>query len=373
MTEWFVSCNPKKYDIMTAFRELGTIDWRQSTNVAAGDIVYIYVSGDIAAVKFKCKANKVDITAPDIDDSKYDLSGEFDGSYGRYMELEMIEELQGSLYGRSEMEKHGFGTPQSPVRVPAEVKEYLDIVQALQHSEEIDPDKHDGCYEFMREIIRSYSCLNDYSQIDYKDLNLVFFSCAGTWRYGFDKKKRDIQESHLPQTEKDRLLSVFESIYNKAQNSFYDNENDKQPSIGMFGVGFRSFLGKADEESSRKFIKMCVEISQMQDDEKAFDRCAEVLTSAFRGMRSAAASVTLHTLRPTVFPILNRNGGHGNIFTYFGLPLRRIANLETYVENCRIIKDFRDNNFNVRNYRVFDLVARDLSLSDSAEDIDMDD
>lgn len=67
-TEWFISGNPKKYDCVNAFRDLRKIDWRQSTNVEAGDIVYIYVSGEEHAIRLKCKANKVDIKVPDIDD-----------------------------------------------------------------------------------------------------------------------------------------------------------------------------------------------------------------------------------------------------------------------------------------------------------------
>ena len=94
-TEWFISGNPKKYDCINAFRDLHKIDWKQSTNVEAGDIVYIYVSGEEHAVRLKCKANKVNIEVPDIDDRKYDLTGEFDGTAGRYMELELIEELAG--------------------------------------------------------------------------------------------------------------------------------------------------------------------------------------------------------------------------------------------------------------------------------------
>ncbi len=105
------------------------MDWKQSTNVAAGDIVYIYVSQGVYAVEFKCRANKVDIEEVDIDDQEFNLSGEYDGTYGRYMELEMLEKLKGPVYSKTEMEKHGFRSPQSPVRVTAQTKEYLDLVQ----------------------------------------------------------------------------------------------------------------------------------------------------------------------------------------------------------------------------------------------------
>lgn len=50
MAEWIISGNPKKYDVIGAFRDLGTIDWGQSANMEVGDIVYIYVSGDIRQI-----------------------------------------------------------------------------------------------------------------------------------------------------------------------------------------------------------------------------------------------------------------------------------------------------------------------------------
>lgn len=36
MTEWIISGNPKKYDVINAFRNLKTIDWTQSANMVAG-------------------------------------------------------------------------------------------------------------------------------------------------------------------------------------------------------------------------------------------------------------------------------------------------------------------------------------------------
>ena len=67
VTEWITPANPKKYDVVGAFRDLKKIDWKQSTNVKVGDIVYIYVSAPVQAVQFKCKVNKVDIEIPDIE------------------------------------------------------------------------------------------------------------------------------------------------------------------------------------------------------------------------------------------------------------------------------------------------------------------
>lgn len=111
VTEWIISGNPDKYDIIGAFKELGTVDWTQSVNIAVGDIVYIYVSNTVRAIRFKCRANAVNKEETTIDDSKFTISGEFDGTKGRYMELEMIGEFSSDLLKKEALESHGFKPP----------------------------------------------------------------------------------------------------------------------------------------------------------------------------------------------------------------------------------------------------------------------
>ena len=124
-TEWIIVGNPDKYDFVGAFRKSGTIDWMQNININVGDIVYIYVSNTVGAIRFKCKVNAVDKATLTIDDSKFNITDGFDGTNGRYMELEMLEEFSTDLFGKNALELHGFKSSMEPIRVPAEVKEYI--------------------------------------------------------------------------------------------------------------------------------------------------------------------------------------------------------------------------------------------------------
>jgi len=128
VTEWIISGNPEQYRVIDAFRDLHRVDWTQSANMVAGDIVYIYVSGNVKALKLKCRVNKADLETPDIDDHEYDLTGAFDGNAGRYMELELLEEYDGEEYSREELMKHGFRSPQGPMRMPDSVKQYIETL-----------------------------------------------------------------------------------------------------------------------------------------------------------------------------------------------------------------------------------------------------
>ena len=59
--EWIIPANPNYYDIINAFNETDTIIWKQSNNIWAGDIVYIYVAAPISAILYKCEVLEVDI------------------------------------------------------------------------------------------------------------------------------------------------------------------------------------------------------------------------------------------------------------------------------------------------------------------------
>lgn len=369
-TEWIIACNPDKYDVIGAFQELGSIDWTQSANIVVGDIVYIYVSNTVRTIKVKCKVNAVNKAVPTIDDSKFNKSDEFDGSKGRYMELEMIEEFSTGLFEKSRLEQHSFKSPLGPVRVSSELKEYLDIVQELLHADEMEPDTHDATYELIREVINSYEIMGDLSVCDYKDLNLVYLMCVGTWKHGFDAKKKTIDASHLPDSEKNRLKNLLDELGERAKRGEYANNKENDANFGMFGTGFYTFENKTDEHSPKDFIQMCIDIKNLSNDKEIFNRCERTLNEGFHGMRAASASMVLHCLKPMTFPIFNSNMGFDNIYVYFNIDIKRKTELCTYIKNVRIVKTFRDKYFTVKNYRIFDITAWEIGKARQHTNID---
>lgn len=129
MADWMISGNPQKYDVIEAFRELKRVDWGQSANFQVDDIVYIYVSAPVQAIKFKCRVNAVDKKLVEAEDSEFVLDeayGTKTGEEGRYAELELLEEFFGPGFGREELAKHGFKSPLGPVHIPDTVKKYIE-------------------------------------------------------------------------------------------------------------------------------------------------------------------------------------------------------------------------------------------------------
>lgn len=97
--KWIVPCNPSQYDVFGAFKQLKRVEWKQITNINVGDIVFIYISKPIQAIKYKCIATKVNLpSAGRIDDSKFVIDDTKYKSNGRYMELELLEKYNDKQY-----------------------------------------------------------------------------------------------------------------------------------------------------------------------------------------------------------------------------------------------------------------------------------
>ena len=95
---YIVPCNLKYYDVFNAFNSLKKLDWKQrSKNVKTGDIVYVYVSSPICEICFKCIVRKTNKPKSTIDDSAFTNDGSVFEDYGRYMELEMLEQYEKKL------------------------------------------------------------------------------------------------------------------------------------------------------------------------------------------------------------------------------------------------------------------------------------
>lgn len=235
-----------------------------------------------------------------------------------------------------------------------------DIKNELLEKAEMDPYKYDGSYTLMREIVRSYSKMTSFAECNYLDLNAIYLMAVGTWKHNVEKKKEAINNAHLSEEEKARLYSTVNDVWNAACYEEYEHKGEKTPSVGMFGTGFYSFEGKTTDDSVQRFIQMCTDIIDMDDDDAIFEIAENVLSNDFHGMKAASASVVLHCLKPFTFPIINSNMGNESIYEALGISLDHIANVDTYIKNCRAIKEYRDREFGFKNYRILDVAARDL-------------
>ena len=363
--KWGISCNPEIFDAISAFKELETVDWKQSGQIhfEIGDIVYIYISKKNQGIRIKTKIEKLNLTKDEIiNDTKFVLDAEKLGTSSNYMRLKLVENLTGTAFDIEKLKLFDFVSPQGPMRIKENINEYLSFIERLQKHAEINPSTYDASYELMTEVIKSYSKMEDLSECDFNDLDLIYLSTVGTWSHSVEKKKECINKSNLPQTEKNRLIDYISKLWERVNaREFTHCENESKITFGMFGTGFYTTKTKTDSINSQKLIKMCIDLSAVDNDEKAFEIVEKNLANGFKGLATAGISVILHCLKPFIFPILNANQGKRNIFEKLGIELQKVSDERTYINNTRKIKEYRDSNFTWKNYRIFDKESFELS------------
>ena len=162
------------------------------------------------------------------------------------------------------------------------------ILDDLKSAEEMNPDLHDGCYRLMRETIKAYAKLADYSILDYRDMDLIYLTTVGTWKHNIEAKKKKIIESHLQEEDKQSLVALWDDIKQKTIDGKFGNRTDGNATIGLFGTGLYTFVTKIKENTNvQNFIRMCVDILPLNDDEAIFERAAQVLSFPFKGIGAA--------------------------------------------------------------------------------------
>jgi len=110
-TNWLVPANPKYYDIEAAINknEEHTFIWKQSNNIAAGDMVYLYVTAPVSAIRYKCRAIEVNIPYKYADENV---------SMSRVMRLQLLRSYDEKRVGLELMKVYGVYAVRGPRSMP---------------------------------------------------------------------------------------------------------------------------------------------------------------------------------------------------------------------------------------------------------------
>ena len=117
--EWIVPANPKFYNIEHAFDKEEIIDWKQSSSIKVGDIIFMYVAAPISAILYKCKAVKVDIA--------YDYQDE-NLSINKLMKIKLIRKYDKEQFTFDRLkEEYGIYAVRGPRGVPNSLSYELNL------------------------------------------------------------------------------------------------------------------------------------------------------------------------------------------------------------------------------------------------------
>lgn len=258
----------------------------------------------------------------------------------------------------------GTQTLRSALNLFIQFKENKLLVE-IRTMPDIVPDEHDGSYELIRETVNSLASI-PIDRLDVPDLELLYFMAVGTWKGGVKFRLEKINKSSLPMEEKERLTEVFTRVVEKAKKHEYENVVG-QWSVGMFGTGFYTF--NSDKENAQRFLSLCIEINNVDDEDKALDIAEAALRFGIKGMQSAAASIILHCLKPNIFPIINNAMNEAAVLLEGeGVSLTKPGELTSYIKNARIIRKYRDGKCQFKNYRALDIKFWDISDLEDDDD-----
>ncbi len=104
-SEWLVPANPNYYDIVNAFNNTDTIDWKQSNNIKVNDIVYLYVGSPYKEIMYKCKVEKVNIPY-NYEDQNLTMS--------RVMKLKLLKKYKSKEYPFEMLKEYGITAIRGP-------------------------------------------------------------------------------------------------------------------------------------------------------------------------------------------------------------------------------------------------------------------
>lgn len=233
----------------------------------------------------------------------------------------------------------------------------------LKKAKDIESNKYDGSFEFIQEIAKAYQKV-DLDTLDYKDLELFYFSIIGTWSRSFQNKKRRIRLANLPENEKTRLEELLDNLEKKTLAGFYENSQDEKiKHMGLFGTGVGT-LRRVDENAVRTLLEMFIMVSKANDEDECFKIVKDLLPETIKGVKTGILSPILYCLKPTIFPIINGNEGAGiDLYEELGIIIDEPLELYTYLDNSLNVKMFRDEHFIFKNYRVFDLASSKFKTS----------
>lgn len=70
MSTWLLSSGNKKFQLDDCLKKYGYVDWTQTRKVEVGDVVFVYISKPIGAVKYKIKVDRVNMIFGETTDNE---------------------------------------------------------------------------------------------------------------------------------------------------------------------------------------------------------------------------------------------------------------------------------------------------------------
>lgn len=147
--EWIISANCKKYDVVSAFKELPYVDWKQKANYSIGDKVFVYSTSPISAIEFLVEVVAINLNIGEIvDDKKYwlDLNEyEIGEKCKKYVRFKMIRHYTNTKISLDKLHSKGLaGVIRTPRKLYDSHNNLLSWAKYIHDTLDSDSNKWDS-------------------------------------------------------------------------------------------------------------------------------------------------------------------------------------------------------------------------------------
>lgn len=140
-----------------------------------------------------------------------------------------------------------------------------------------------------------------------------------------------------------------------AFKAFIDNEPGERPRGFFTTTGFFPMLTSLTEEQCSHIVSTCISINEAGADDTASVYGMARTICGIKHFGAGFLSGLLHSIKPTLFPILNTPGQnlYRPLAEDMGVNPKKLGNTHLYADNAEKIKRFTDQ-YSVINFRVID-------------------
>ena len=232
------------------------------------------------------------------------------------------------------------------------------LIKILKTKKDIIPEEHDGVYILIPKVVEELSKIDLNSlDLDYTDLDAIYFLCIGTWQSTFDNKRERINKSHLP---KGNIIKFIDEIEKETNGGKFNN---KKNTLGMFGTAKMTFSMKPipEKEQIIKFFRLIIDIKNADDNLENIINIMQGSQFKMAGLKKGMLSQFLHCIKPNIFPIVNSRGR--DIYDSLEVKIDKDDTINGYINDIETINKFvKENKFKFKNYRVIDLLDTDINV-----------
>lgn len=126
---WLIPANPSEYDLERAFSRYDTLDWKRSFKYENGDVLLIYVSGNVRKVRYKVEVIEGLIKTKDAFHNKKFWNNEENFKKSKekdWTRIRLVDEVNTTKLSLEQLRQHGLkGNIQGSMKLTEELLDYI--------------------------------------------------------------------------------------------------------------------------------------------------------------------------------------------------------------------------------------------------------